>query len=104
MKINCSCGHVIVDSTDYLPTKGHLVADTDYFHFWDAIDDAIEKSGPTAKEKEKAAMQLRQMNVFKTFWECSNCGKLYTNGKNGDLISYSSDDGKYHGVLDGRKG
>lgn len=59
MKIKCSCGFYIVDNTDSLTNKGYLISDTQWFNFWDAIDNAIEKTGNTAKEKENACMQLR---------------------------------------------
>ena len=99
MKIKCDCGYVIVDQTDYLKNKGHLISDTQWFDFWDSIDEAIEKSGNSAKAKEEACMQLRKQNLFKTLWECQNCGKLFVDGENGDLVTYSPDNKKYNQVL-----
>ncbi|MBV8072530.1 MAG: hypothetical protein JO270_21690, partial [Acidobacteriaceae bacterium] len=60
MKISCHCGATIYDQTDYLPHKAHFVPDQDWFDVLGAIDDAIEKSGPSAKEKEEACMKVRQ--------------------------------------------
>ncbi|WP_299677007.1 hypothetical protein [uncultured Tenacibaculum sp.] len=38
MKIKCNCGFYIVDNTDSLTNKGYLISDTQWFNFWDAID------------------------------------------------------------------
>lgn len=104
MKIPCTCGYLIIDQTDYLRHKGYLILDTQWFDFWDAIDAAIEKSGPSPKQKEAAAMKLRREDVFKTLWECANCGKLYIEGKDKHkLIAYSPDSKAYAGVLDKKK-
>ncbi|MEZ4850629.1 MAG: hypothetical protein R3B93_18845 [Bacteroidia bacterium] len=99
MKIKCTCNHLIIDQTDYLKHKGYLISDTQWFDFWDAIDGAIEQSGPSSKEKEAAAMRLRKKDIFKVLWECTNCGKLYVDGKNGELISYSPDNHHYNQIL-----
>ncbi len=45
MKINCTCQNTIVDQTDYLKNKGYVISATQWFDFWDSIDNAIEKSG-----------------------------------------------------------
>jgi hypothetical protein len=100
MKIKCECKNIIVDQTDYLRYKGHLISDTQWFDFWDSIDEAIERSGNSKKEKEAACMQLRKQPFFRTLWECMHCGKLYIEGGNGDLIAYSPDNRQYNQVLD----
>ncbi|XLS28089.1 hypothetical protein ACJD0Z_12865 [Flavobacteriaceae bacterium M23B6Z8] len=99
MKIKCTCQNIIVDQTDYLKNKGYLISDTQWFDFWDAIDLAIEKSGETKEDIENACIQLRKQDVFKTLWECTNCGKLFVDGKNGELITYKPDSKKYNGIL-----
>ncbi len=100
MKIKCNCGNIIVDQTDYLKNKGYIISDTQWFNFWNSIDDAIEHSGPSAKEKEEACMQLRKLRLFKMAWECQNCGKLFINDPYGDLLTYSPDNKNYNKVLD----
>ncbi|MFT5820145.1 MAG: hypothetical protein ACI8ZM_001379 [Crocinitomix sp.] len=100
MKINCTCGFTIVDNTDYLRYKGHLISNTQWYDFFESIDHAVEKSGPTPKEKENALMQIRQEQPSKLVWECQNCGKLFFNSKKGDLITFSPDNKKYNKVLD----
>lgn len=79
MNFRCECGHRIHDNTDYLSYKGYLISDQDHFDLMDEIDDAIEKSGPSATDKEEAAMRIRSLTntLFKTIYQCSNCGNLF---------------------------
>lgn len=58
--------------TDYLPYKGYIISDQDWFDFLDEIDAAIEKSGPTPKDKENALMKIRNLsiNLSKTVYQC----------------------------------
>lgn len=99
MKIKCTCKNLIIDQTDYLKNKGYLISDTQWFDFWNDIDNAIEKSEESNKENEEACMQLRKQIVFKTLWECKSCGKLYIEEKNGNLVSYTPDTKKYNEIL-----
>ncbi|MBK8804005.1 MAG: hypothetical protein IPN71_18510 [Fibrobacteres bacterium] len=64
MKIECECGKLITDGTDFLRYKGYILADQDHDHFYDAIDEAIEKSGPSAADKENACMDVRCFERF----------------------------------------
>ncbi len=98
MKIECTCGHLIVDQTDALKHKGYVVSDVHWFPFWNAVDQAVEETDET--QTERACMQLRQQRVFKQAWECTQCGKLYFDSHNGQLVSFSPDSGGYEGVLD----
>lgn len=101
MKIKCSCNNTIIDQTDYLRNKEYLISDTQWFDFWDLIDEAIENPKATKKERENSCMKLRRLNVFKCLWECYHCGKLYIDGKNkGELVLYNPELKKYNGVLD----
>jgi hypothetical protein len=100
MKIHCDCGNIISDSTDNIKYKGRMIPDKNWDDFWDSIDFAIEKSGPSEKEKETACMQLRKQNIFRTMWECTNCGKLFIDDQNYKLKTYSPDSKKYNEILD----
>lgn len=92
MKFTCICGAVIRDQSDYLPNKAHVVPDECYFDLLDFIDDAIEKSGPTAADKEAAAMRVRgKIHDFtKLMYQCSRCGRIYVDGppKSGTLYRF----------------
>jgi hypothetical protein len=41
VKIGCYCGESIVDQTDDLPYKGHLVPDQEWFVNCDSLDDEV---------------------------------------------------------------
>lgn len=79
MNFRCECGQRIHDNTDHLSYKGYLISDQDQFDLLDEIDDAIEKSGPSPEEKEEAAMRIRSLvsDLFKTVYQCPNCGNLF---------------------------
>lgn len=79
MKIGCHCGATIYAQTDYLPYMAHFIPDQDWFDVLDAIDDAIEKSGPSVTEKEAACMKVRQLicKLSRSAWQCRECGRVY---------------------------
>lgn len=87
MKISCACGGVIVDSTDNLSYKGHLISDQDWEDLMDAMDRAIEQSGPSAEEKEHAAMHMRRLlsKLERTIYQCTECGALIVDKVDGGL-------------------
>lgn len=87
MKIGCECGSVIVDQTDFLPYKGYIISDQDWFDFLDAIDFAVEKSGPSQKEKESALMKVRSLAVTlsKEIYQCNACGRVHIQNNSGNL-------------------
>ena len=79
MKIPCACGRLIPDISDSLPYKAHFISDQVWFELLDAMDEAIERSGPTAEAKEAASMNLRTLigDLSRCAWQCTNCGRLY---------------------------
>ena len=87
MKINCSCGKQIFDSTDGLPNKAHILPDQDWFFVLDAIDAAIENTGPSPSDKTAACMAIRALITQKTrsAWQCTSCGALYLDDHKGQL-------------------
>lgn len=87
MKIGCECGNVIVDQTDFLPYKGYIISDQDWFDLLDAIDFAVEKSGHSEKEKESALMKVRSLAVTlsKEIYQCTACGRVYIHNNSGGL-------------------
>lgn len=95
MKIACTCGNLIHDTTDALPHKAHLIPDRKWFGFWDAVDAAVE----TAPATEATAMGLRRARMALSVWECSNCGRLWVDREDGEVFAYSPDNGKPNGVL-----
>ncbi len=79
MKLIRPCDTRIDDNTDALPYKAHVVADQDWFGLLDAIDGAIEKSGPSAREKEVACMSVRRLlgRIARHAYRCRSCGRLH---------------------------
>lgn len=96
MKILCECGGVIVDQTDYLPNKGYIISDQDWFDFMDAMDNAIEKSGPSQAEKERACMKIRSLAIrlTKIIYQCNKCGRLYISNNDDKLEIYNNSEDK----------
>ena len=91
MKIGCYCGATILDSTDCLPTKGHLIADEEWFSVYDAIDDEVVDPVSTGKmTAEEAHMKSRRILSSRSWlmWQCSTCGRLYIDDLNGKLQCY----------------
>ncbi|MDB5337899.1 MAG: hypothetical protein JWN70_3518 [Planctomycetaceae bacterium] len=79
MKINCHCGATIPDLTDGQPHKAHFIPDQDWWELREAIDSAIEKSGPSPRQKEAACMQLSTLlsRLSRQAWQCLDCGRVY---------------------------
>lgn len=91
MKIECPCGALIHDGTDNLPHKAHFITDQDWDAFWDEVDAAIEKSGPSARDKEAAVMRLRGLRVFRMAWQCSTCGRIHVDDASHEAWSFAPD-------------
>ena len=77
MKFLCPCGNLVYDGTDNLPHKAHFIADQDWDAFWEQVDAAVEKSGPSAAAKEAAVMRLRSLRMFRPAWQCHSCGRVH---------------------------
>ncbi len=83
MKIGCPCGELIVDQTDDLPHKGHLVPDQEWYVNAEAV--AEEAIGPAAEGRmgKQAASRLAQFILSRgkrLLWQCRACGRLYVEG------------------------
>ena len=78
-EFTCSCGYRFLNSTDNRSYVARILADQDYDAFFDLIDAAVEKSGPTPLDKERAVMDLR-VSLFAKHphvWQCLQCGIVY---------------------------
>ena len=79
MKIGCECGAVIVDQTDDLPHKAHLIPDQEWFATYDAIDDeVIDPMADGRLSKEAAYHHSRRIisRSARLLWQCRACGRL----------------------------
>lgn len=90
MRIECRCGAQIIDQTDFLPHKAHIIPDQEWFHVLDAIDQAIERSGPSDRDKEAAIHSVRSLliRVSRSAWQCGACGRLYVDDQGRNLREF----------------
>ena len=75
-EFTCECGLPFINSTDNRSFVAHYITDQKYDEFSEIIDDAIEKSGPSPREKEEACMKWREFRMPQ-IWQCYSCGNLY---------------------------
>jgi hypothetical protein len=91
MKIGCQCGSVIIDQTDYLPHKGHLIPDQELFVTYDAIDDEVIDPLAEGRLGREAAYWLARRIIGRSarlMWQCRGCGRLYIDDLQGNLQCY----------------
>jgi hypothetical protein len=95
MKITCHCGQLIVDQTDDLPQKAHLIPDQKWLAMFDAIEtEVIDPLAARRLTTEGAYMRLREIMIsaVRMMWQCSQCGRLYVDDHNHRLQSYLPED------------
>jgi hypothetical protein len=83
VKIGCHCGEVIVDQTDDLPYKGHLVPDQEWYTNFDALDGEVIDPVVGGRLGNKAAYRAARLVISRSarlMWQCSACGRLYIEG------------------------
>ncbi len=91
MKIGCQCGGAILDQTDDLPQKGHLIPDQEWFATYDALDDeVIDPMACGRLEKDQAYHLAREIirRSSRPMYQCQRCGRLYINDLEGNLQCY----------------
>jgi hypothetical protein len=91
MKIGCSCGASIVDQTDYLPHKGHLIPDQEWFAVFDAIDADIIDALASGQLPQSDAYRLAReiiLRASRLMYQCRNCGRLFIDDIQRNLQSY----------------
>ncbi len=103
-EFTCSCGQPFLNSIDNRSYLARFVADQDYDAFFDLVDAAVEKSGPTPLDKERAVMELRA-SLFprhSRIWQCSKCGLVFITDANGNRHAYTPVDDAPRDLLSGR--
>jgi hypothetical protein len=78
----CDCGFSFLSSTDNRSYVARVLPDQSYDEFSGLIDDAIEKSGPTPRDKADACMAWRRFRMPRA-WQCPNCGTLFVAAADG---------------------
>jgi hypothetical protein len=80
----CDCGEVsFLNSTDNRAYLAHLIPDQEFDAFSAVVDDAIEKSGPEARDKGAACMAWRSFPIPR-IWQCYACGSIYVEAEDGN--------------------
>ena len=90
MKIECSCGHLIMDGGDGLAHKAHVIPDASWFPLMDAMDDILLNRCVTATQREAACTRLRELlgKAARQGWQCQACGRLYLDDGRRSLNAY----------------
>lgn len=88
MKMKCNCGNTILDITDALSYKAHYIPDEDWHEVMEKIDGYIEERN---QDKGKLCMEMRKTIIEKTrlIYQCTNCGKIYIEDKEENLIEFN---------------
>ena len=69
MRFLCECGHLITDTSDFLPYKAYMISDVDWEDYWEAHErEALGK--PLGPYQEP-------MFYEQSFYQCEECGRLY---------------------------
>lgn len=95
MKIPCHCGYEILDVTDDVPQKGHLIPDQDWFATYDALDGLIDEVADGRSSKELAYHRAREIvsRSARPMWQCRKCGRLYIDGLDKQLRCFNPEGG-----------
>jgi hypothetical protein len=88
MKIGCYCGATIVDGTDDLPHKGHVIPDQAWLATLDALDEQVVDplaAGSIGTERAYHASRSILVGAARLMYQCSACGRLYIDDRRGKL-------------------
>jgi hypothetical protein len=85
MRIGCYCGNVLRDQAEYIPYKGHFIADQDYDNLFEEIEkqlkpiwnrSASSPSGINPRELFGSMLSEVIFSYERTLYQCSNCGRI----------------------------
>ena len=91
MKITCHCGQQIIDQTDCVSFKGHIIPDQDLNPIYDALDSqVIDRLVENLHDQDAAYMEARRIitGATRPVWQCNACGRLYIESRSGRLECY----------------
>lgn len=78
MKFGCPCGNAIHDGTDFLPHKGHVIPDEDFFSILDNLDALLDRVASRGKVEEADYMAVRQRcSTFRKIYQCTHCARVF---------------------------
>lgn len=116
MKLRCPCGHVISDTTDYLPYKASLLADQDEEAFWGSLSSGLAGLMAATRSGGREEWQRHHLNAapldlddeslisdfatsvslryMRTVYQCEQCGRLLLEdpANEGRVVSFAPED------------
>ncbi|AFY41127.1 hypothetical protein [Nostoc sp. PCC 7107] len=120
-KMGCTCGHSIIDRTDKIPYKGHLIKDQDKDVIFEGIASDVSlyieslltenqeewlKRFPWLQGKDHRAVvwgiiTQYYLKYIPHIYECENCGRLLIqeNAKSQKFLCYLPSNPEIKGVL-----
>ena len=76
MKLSCPCGAVILDITDSVAAKAHLIPDQQWLPLFDALDKVIDDVAEKRMKVDSAYMEIRSLLKTRPVYQCRECGRL----------------------------
>ncbi len=108
MKIECRCGRMIIDQTDCLPHKAHLIPDQEWFQVHDDLDsELVDRLVDNSLDRDTAYMKSRMIltRASRLMWQCRACGRLYIDDRDGKPQCYvPATDETEKAILEGHGG
>lgn len=117
----CTCGHIIADSTDYLPYKGYFRADQDQDEYYSVIDQLAEfihareigeqerffarhygGKPPTktdVKDVITSILARSRSRLERIMYECEQCGRLWIDYPQGQTMLAYHPEHDQRGIL-----
>lgn len=98
VKVECPCGHLISDSTDYIPYKATLIADQDRFDMLDEIAAAAQRACETTGTGDPTRLNDAIFRAVASMlraheraaYACSQCGRVLIQKRGEDNYEYES--------------
>lgn len=91
MKIRCQCGFVILDGTDELPQKAHLLPDQEWLTAFDRLEGIVTAVARGELGAELACQRVTEVvcTPARLMWQCRSCGRLYVDGHDRQLHCFT---------------
>jgi hypothetical protein len=86
MNLNCRCGELIHDITDYQENKAHFIPDQS----WESMHESIADGNSSWNAASK---------VRRVMYQCHNCSRLYVQDQSGNFISFAPEGNGQFGIL-----
>lgn len=126
-KLKCNCGHTIVDQTNDIPYKGHILPDTLVDKVSDSIIDSIDRLADATNSNRRMdwikenfsvppyptdikdsgmifdLISSKLVEIKQDIYECENCGRIAIEiGQTNQFKFFSPDTKDNEGILNGK--